>query len=119
MPNQITRKFCRSRRRWLAGVALGLPMLAISGCETGGAGLEQFGFSSTLDDDAELSIKVREALSKAAETSNSRILVTTRDDDFVRLSGFVRTQRVFDVAERVAREVDGVNGVINTLTVQE
>ena len=117
MPIQSALKFRQSRRRWLAGLTLCLPLFAFSGCANE-AGLGEFGFETNLDDDAALSVKVRAALAESAETAGVRILVTTRNDDFVRLSGFVRTQRVYEAAEQVALAVDGVSGVVNTLTVQ-
>ncbi len=97
----------RTRRQWLR-LSLAMPLVALGACETTGTGPQ-------LEDDSVLSERVRAALEASGQTGNQGILVSTRDNGFIRLSGRVDNDAVRQEAERIATGVDGVNGVINTL----
>lgn len=104
-----------SRVRWLAlPLALCGSLLALTACENS-AGIS---FGQNLEDDAALSVRVREAFAASPLTANQGILVSTRDNNFVRISGVVDTDSIRGSAEQIARRVEGVNGVINTLHVE-
>lgn len=68
-------------------------------------------------DDATLARKVRDAFIQDDAMSASRISVTSTDG-VVQLSGFASSEEEADRAERMAREVPGVQEVRNNITVQ-
>lgn len=67
-------------------------------------------------DDAGITAKVSAGLAKDQELSAVKIDVDTRNG-IVTLNGPVKTAIARDRAEKIAREVQGVNSVVNQLTV--
>ncbi len=105
-------KFAVRRRALL--LAVGLPWLVLSACENN-SGIT---FGAALEDDAELSGRVREALAASPLTAHQGIFVSTRPNNVIRLAGTVDTSSIKGSAEQIARRVEGVNLVINTLHVE-
>jgi len=99
-------------RRRVAVLGLCLPLLALVGCANNTSGIT---FGEPLVDDSALSAKVRVALEESPLTANQGIMVSTRPNGIIRLSGIVDTDLVSGNAEQIAARVEGVNGVVNTL----
>ena len=69
-------------------------------------------------DDVVLTTKVKSALVADAAIKSAQIGVVVRKGE-VQLSGFVDTQSQIDQAIAVAKSVDGVNGVVNEMSVKK
>lgn len=96
-------------------VTLGLSISACAVPESGdGSGIVIGGYG---DDDSDVAEAVRTALGGRAETARHDIDVT-HENGVVRLYGFVNTDGEKAAAERVARGVDGVRSVHNSLIVR-
>ncbi len=92
--------------------------LILGGCQFDGGPLITEEFGTTVDDTAELSVKVKRALKRAPQTAVSNIMVTTVSSDSVKLSGYVSNDATSHEAERVAGQVSGVRFVVNALVIQ-
>ena len=91
--------------------------LVIGGCTSGfGQPVITEPFLTTVDDTNDLSLAVKRALKKNSQTSIYNILVTTVNEDTIKLSGIVQDDATRFEAERVAGRVDGVRIVLNSLT---
>jgi len=66
----------------------------------------------------ELTLAVRNALERNAQTANHRIVVSLLSDDNVKLVGYVPDDATYYEAERVAGRVDGVRLVTNNLNIR-
>ena len=95
-------------------VAFGLA-LVVGGCGFDGQPVITDDFITVVNDDAELSLKVKSALRDAPQTAALNIDVTTLSEDTVRLSGFVSNDATIYEAERIANRVPGIRLVVNTL----
>ena len=98
----------------------GLPMafglaLVVGGCGFDGQPIITDDFITVVSDDAELSLKVRQALRDAPQTAVLNIDVSTISEDTVKLSGFVSNDATIYEAERIANKVPGVRLVVNSL----
>jgi len=93
--------------------------LFISACTIdGGPVIEDGALGSVLNDDAELSVKVKRALRNSPRTAILNVNVATVSDDTVRIRGFVNTPELRYEVERVAGNVDGVRHVFNDLAIR-
>jgi osmotically-inducible protein OsmY len=101
--------------RKLVGLfSAGLVAISLSGC-TGGPQKESTG---QYIDSATITAKVKAGIAKASDLSVFSIGVTTYKNT-VQLSGFVNTQAQKDHAGQIARDVQGVAGVENNITVKQ
>ena len=101
----------------MSSVALALA-LVLGGCGFDGGPIITSDFGQVLDDNSDLSVRVKRALRDSPQTSVNRIKVTKTGDDTVKLSGFVFNDADSDEAERVAGRVEGVRHVFNALVIQ-
>ncbi len=92
--------------------------LVIGGCGFDGQPIITEPLITTVDDSADLSLAVKRALKKSPQTSIYNILVTTVNEDTVKLSGLVQDDATLYEAERVAGRVPGVRIVLNSLAVR-
>jgi len=92
--------------------------LVVGGCGFDGSPIITEDIGTIVDDNAELSVRVKQALRDAPQTATSRIRVTTVSEDTVKLSGFLMNKATIHEAERVAGQVPGVRFVVNSLVVQ-
>lgn len=91
--------------------------LVLGGCGFDGGPLITQDIGTTVEDSAELSIRVKQALKRAPQTAVNSIMVTTVSEDSVKLSGYVTDDATIHEAERVAGQVPGVRFVVNSLAV--
>ena len=91
--------------------------LLVGGCGFDGRPLITEDLGTTVDDSAELSVRVKQALKRSPQTATSNIMVTTVSEDSVKLSGYVTDDAAIHEAERVAGQVPGVRFVVNSLNV--
>ena len=91
--------------------------LVLGSCGFDGRPLITEDIGTTVDDNAELSVRVKQALKRAPQTAVSNIMVTSVSEDSVKLSGYVTDEATVYEAERVAGQVPGVRFVVNSLTV--
>jgi len=91
--------------------------LVLGSCGFDGRPLITENIGTTVDDSAELSLRVKQALKRAPQTAVSNIMVTKVSDDSVKLSGYVTDDATAHEAERVAGQVSGVRFVVNSLAV--
>lgn len=91
--------------------------LVLGGCGFDGRPLITEDLGTTVDDSAELSIRVKQALKSSPQTAVSNIMVTVVSEDSVKLSGYVTDDATIHEAERVAGKVPGVRFVVNSLAV--
>ena len=107
----------------IRGVLVGCLVVGISGCGFDGGPIFTGGESSNVkvfepvNDDAPISVRVKQALRNNAQTSLERIRVSSQSDDTVTLSGFVSNDAARYEAERIAGRVSGVRFVQNNLDV--
>ena len=101
----------------LSTVAVISISLALGGCQLNSSENTLGGFG-TVEDSADLSLKVRSALKQSPQTAISNISVSLVGQDTVKLSGFVSDDATSHAAERVAGQVEGVRHVFNSLTVR-
>jgi len=105
-------------------VLLGAICLGLGGCQFDGAslaedGTEQMGyFGKPTSDQEGLSSNVKKALRNGSLTSMLIIDVSTISEGTVRLSGHVDSFGARSDAERIASKVDGVEFVINSLSIR-
>lgn len=104
-----------SRRSFVKLMASGAAFSTLTAC----AGFNPPSFGQRGGDNQPLSIEVRRALRNHPETSLLSVSVTTTAEGNIRLSGYVNTDNDVYAAERVASAVEGVNFVVNNLTVRE
>lgn len=101
-------------RRTLVGIfSAGLVAFTLFGC----AGGKQSESTGQYIDSATITTKVKAGIAKASDLSVFSIGVTTYKG-VVQLSGFVNTQAQKDHAGQIARNVSGVTGVENNITVK-
>ena len=93
--------------------------ITLAGCQSVGAPIFTDDFGTVVDDNSDLSIKVKQALKAAPRTAVNNILVTKVGDDTVKLSGYVSDDATLYEAERVANKVEGVRHVFNSLVIQQ
>ena len=93
--------------------------LVLGGCGFDGGPLITEDIGTTVDDTAELSVKVKQALRSWPQTAILNIMVTTVSEDSVKLSGYVNDDATLHEAERVAGQVPGVRFVVNALNVRQ
>lgn len=103
-----------------------MPVSMLAGCGFDGGPVfdgsssdHQIRLGGATEDAAPLSLKVRTALRKNAQTSLSRIQVSGVSDDSVKLTGYVNDDAIRQEAERVAGNVPGVRFVVNNLDVRK
>lgn len=101
-----------------------LAVLSMTGCGFDGgpiikedASENTFQFGGALDDAELLSLNVKQALKKNAQTMHAGIQVSTKNDT-VKLSGYVDNDAVAAEAERIAYQVPGVRFVVNALYIR-
>ncbi len=95
-------------------VSFGLA-LVVGACGFDGQPVITDDFVTVVSDDAELSLRVKQALRDSPQTAVLNIDVSTISEDSVRLSGFVSNDATIYEAERIANGVPGVRIVVNTL----
>jgi hyperosmotically inducible periplasmic protein len=100
-------KASTSLKTLVSALALGLVM----GCA--GAGTK----TGELVDDAAITTKVKTAYAKDPDVSAMKVHVDT-DKGFVTLKGEVKSDMERNKAARLARNIEGVKGVNNNLTVK-
>ena len=94
--------------------------LVLGGCGAlDGQSVSQRIFDPVLEDNSDLSVRVKRALRDTPRTSVNNIQVSKVGDDTVKLSGFVFNDADSDAAERVAGRVEGVRHVFNALIIQD
>lgn len=101
----------------VSAILLGCALI-LGGCGFDGGPLITEDILTTVDDSAELSLKVKHALRTSPQTSLLRINVAQVSEDTVKLSGFVNDDATRHEAERVASQVPGVRFVVNTLNIR-
>lgn len=92
--------------------------LILTGCQSAGGPLITEDLITVVDDQSDLSVRVKRALKAAPQTAVNQIMVTKVGDDTVKLSGYVLNDATSHEAERVAGQVEGVRHVFNSLVVQ-
>ena len=98
-----------------AAIALAL---VLSGCQSFGKPVFTNDFGTKVDDQSDLSTKVKAALRASPRTAVNNIFVTKTGDDTVKLSGSVDSDATSYAAEQVAESVDGVRHVFNSLVIE-
>ena len=99
-------------------VVCGLALIISACASDGGLIIEDGALGSVLNDDAELSVKVKRALRNSPRTAILNVNVATVGDDTVRIKGFVNTTELRYEDERVAGNVEGVRHVFNDLAIR-
>lgn len=103
----------QKRMRYAGLIAALMLMVALMGC----AGTRTTTSTGEYIDDSAISAKVKTALHTDDEVSGFQVNVETFKGT-VQLSGFVNTVAQAERAEEIARRVDGVEDVVNNITVK-
>lgn len=93
-------------------ILMGL-LIGLAGC----ASTDKRASTGEVFDDTVLTTKVKAAIMKDSSLRSSEISVETYKS-VVQLSGFVSTQEQVDLAMLLARDVDGVESVVNSMLVR-
>ena len=93
--------------------------LVLGGCQSFGKPIFTDDFGTKVDDQSDLSTKVKAALRASPRTAVNNIYVTKTGDDTVKLSGQVDSDATSYAAEEVAESVEGVRHVFNSLQIED